>query len=335
MSNYTKSGVSIESGDLFVERIKKIVKNTPQRNVKSGVGGFAALYEQSPGHYLASCADGVGTKIKLGQETQSYFGLGIDLVAMNANDLICVGAEPLFFLDYLAFGKLDLKIAEELIEGIAEGCRQSQMSLIGGETAEMPGCYPDGEFDLAGFAVGKTTDQDLYPTDQFEQGDLIIGIPSSGFHSNGFSLVRKILEESKMKSEALLQEALIPTRIYVSLVKKLRSIHGGEIKGIAHITGGGFLNVARLNSKFDYMITTPPGRNEIAPIFEKILSRADLSLEEEFKVFNRGIGMMMICKKGSEIQRTMRELNEKAFLLGTITKGSGRVFVGESKMEIR
>jgi phosphoribosylformylglycinamidine cyclo-ligase len=226
--NYKESGVDIEKGDLFVERITKMVRSTYNKQVVSGIGGFCALYALDPERYLASSTDGVGTKIKLAIELNRHDTIGIDLVAMCVNDLICSGARPLFFLDYFASSNLDLNVSESVLKGIVEGCLQAQMALIGGETAEMPGMYQAGDYDLAGFSVGEVHKVDLIDGLNLKDGDSLLGIASSGFHSNGFSLVRKLLE-LKNADDDLKMDCLTPTKIYVKSILSLLKSHKKNI----------------------------------------------------------------------------------------------------------
>jgi phosphoribosylformylglycinamidine cyclo-ligase len=237
--DYKSSGVDIDLADTFVERIKKMVGKTYDARTVGAVGGFAALYKMDEERFLAASTDGVGTKIKLAIETGIHHTIGIDLVAMCVNDLICTGARPLFFLDYFATGKLELEVSEKVIEGIVEGCLQSKMALIGGETAEMPGMYQAKDYDLAGFSVGEVFKQDLMDGASVIPGDALVGIASSGFHSNGFSLVRKVLDSitNKELKDKLSRECLTPTTIYVDTINHLKRHIGKNLKGLANITG--------------------------------------------------------------------------------------------------
>lgn len=232
---YKDSGVNIEKGELLVAKIRRMVRSTYGERVREGVGGFASLYEMGD-RLLAAGADGVGTKLRVAQILGRHDTIGVDLVAMCVNDILCTGARPLFFMDYLATGRLDLEIAEAVIRGIVFGCEQSGAALIGGETAEMPGMYGNGEYDLAGFAVGEVRSADLVDGSGVSPGDAMIGLASSGLHSNGFSFVRKLVGEGET---GLLEEALTPTRIYVKIVLELLARFPGQIRGLAHITGGG------------------------------------------------------------------------------------------------
>jgi phosphoribosylformylglycinamidine cyclo-ligase len=321
--SYKDSGVDIEKGDLFVERISKMVKSTYNQQVVSGVGGFCALYALDPDRYLASSTDGVGTKIKLAIELGIHETIGIDLVAMCVNDLICSGARPLFFLDYFASSKLELDVSEAVLAGIVDGCLQSQMALIGGETAEMPGMYQLGDYDLAGFSVGEVKKADLIDGLNLESGDSLVAIPSTGFHSNGYSLVRKILE-SRNASIELKKECLIPTKIYVKTILSLLATNKKMIKGIANITGSGFLNIPRINDQFDYHVTQT---EKLPPFMKNICELSGLDQVELHRTFNMGVGMAVATNNPDEIIKKLAELGEKAFLLGNVTKGTGKIFL--------
>lgn len=322
--DYKKAGVDIKKADAFVERIKSLVPTTFNDQVLQGIGGFAAVYKLNEEKYLASCTDGVGTKLKLAQQLNRHHGIGIDLVAMCVNDLLCVGARPLFFLDYMAFGKLNTQVSEELIAGMVDGCRQSGMALIGGETAEMPGLYEEGEYDLAGFSVGELAPQDLFSETQMTEGDVLIGLSSSGFHSNGYSLLRQLVKDHE---EDLQLQLLEPTKIYVETFMSLQKKYPKAILAAAHMTGGGLLNIPRMSEKFDYEISYWPSLEEIAPVFKTILARVDLSREELFETFNMGVGLTLLVKKdqASQILATLAEQKVPAWKLGEITAGQGNV----------
>lgn len=324
--DYQKAGVDIVKAEAFVEKIKALVPSTFNERVLDGIGGFAAVYKLSEERYLAASTDGVGTKLKLAQQLNLHHGVGIDLVAMCVNDLLCVGARPLFFLDYMAFGKLNTTISEELIAGMVDGCRQSGMALIGGETAEMPGFYSEDEYDLAGFSVGELSPEDLFHERHINEGDILIGIAASGFHSNGYSLLRKLVESNETE---LIRELLTPTRIYVDLVSKLKKQHPGALLGAAHITGGGIDNIPRMSEEFDYNIAGWPSISEIAPVFAKVLSRVDLSREELHRTFNMGVGLVLLIKQNEKekVLKFLQERNEKSWILGTVEKGQGRIYL--------
>ena len=319
--NYKDSGVDIEKGDLFVERISKMVKSTYNQKVVSGVGGFCALYALDEDRFLASSTDGVGTKIKLAIELGIHDTIGIDLVAMCVNDLLCSGARPLFFLDYFASSKLELDVSEAVLKGIVEGCLQSQMALIGGETAEMPGMYQAGDYDLAGFSVGEVNKENLIDGQSLEVGDTLIGIASSGFHSNGFSLVRKIIETCDID---LKHACLTPTKIYVKTLLSLLKNQRKFIKGLANITGSGFLNIPRINERFDYFVTEAP---ELPNFMKEVCDLSGLDKFELHRTFNMGVGMVIATNNPSSVIEELAKSGEHAFELGTVRPGSGKVFL--------
>jgi len=308
-SAYARSGVDIENADLFVTAISRLVKQTHNSNVVKSIGGYASLYKITKDLFLAATTDGVGTKLKLAFDLNQHHTVGIDLVAMSVNDLLCVGAKPLFFLDYYATSSLDQRTAQSVLKGIVEGCKQAEMALVGGETAEMPGFYKKGEYDLAGFAVGLIQKNDILDDTQIKPGDVIIGLKSSGPHSNGFSLIRKLIRE-----KYLLKKCLIPTKIYVREAKKLKPF----LKGLAHITGSGFLNVPRMNENVDYDIQFPKNW-KISNIFLELKKRGNLSWEELFTTFNMGIGMVCVVSKKHVAQLPK---NIGIVILGSIKKAS-------------
>ena len=321
--SYKESGVDIEKGDLFVEKISSLVKSTYNQKVVSGVGGFCALYALDEDRFLASSTDGVGTKIKLAIDLNSHETIGIDLVAMCVNDLICSGATPLFFLDYFASSSLDLEVSQSVIKGIVDGCHQSQMVLIGGETAEMPGMYQKGDYDLAGFSVGEVTKQNIIDGSKIEEGDFLVAIESSGFHSNGYSLVRKILEMNH-SSDEIKKSCLTPTKIYVKNILSILKNCPGMIKGLANITGSGFLNIPRMNEKFDYYI------NEEMPLphfMDHVCKLSGLSQIELHRTFNMGAGMVISTSNPNELISELSLLGERAKVIGEIKVGNGQVFL--------
>lgn len=320
---YKDAGVDIEKGDALVEKIKQKVKRTYNKRVLDGVGGFACLYDMEDGRYLAAGTDGVGTKIKLAQELNKHDTVGIDLVAMCANDILCTGAKSLFFMDYFATGKLDLGVGEQIIEGVVKGCELAELALIGGETAEMPGMYPNGEYDLAGFAIGEVHVENLVNGAHLKEGDELIGLPSSGFHSNGYSLLRKLFNENDKET---LMELLTPTRIYYKVVQSMLNEFKKSIKGMAHITGGGLLNVPRMNESFDYEITPPP-LESLLPIFKKVKDQSSLSDEELYKTFNMGIGLVIATDRGDDLRAYLTNKGETHFNLGKVKKGKGDVYL--------
>lgn len=321
--SYKDAGVDIEKGDEFVERIKAKVARTYGKRVVSGVGGFACLYDMGD-RLLAAGTDGVGTKLKIAFELNRHETIGIDLVAMCVNDVLCTGATPLFFMDYLACGALELETSEAVIDGVVEGCLQSECALIGGETAEMPGFYAPGEYDIAGFAVGEVRKEDLLGGELVKAGQGLVGIASSGVHSNGLSLVRKLILK---EDEELYLEALRPTRIYHKLVKEIKS-SGIFISGMAHITGGGLSNIARMNPALDYKITRLPTESERPQIFNTLAKRSGLAAQDLYQTWNMGLGLVIATDRANELVEFLRaKCGEEAYLLGEITTGSGQVLV--------
>lgn len=320
---YKDSGVDRDKGDLFVERIQKLVRSTYSKSVKSGVGGFASLYDVGGGKYLAAGTDGVGTKLKVAQTLGIHNTIGIDLVAMCVNDVVCTGAKPLFFLDYIGCGKLELPVSEAIVEGIVAGCRQAGVALVGGETAEMPGMYDDGEYDLAGFSVGEVKKSQVLDGKKLQVGDELVALASSGLHSNGFSLVRKLIGENETD---LLKQALSPTRIYVKNVLAALSQKKFGVKGLAHITGSGLYNVPRINGKFSYHLTQ---LQKPSTLFQTLQERAGLDAKEMYSTFNMGVGFVLACKKGQgdALAKFLQKKGEKAWVAGLVKKGKGEVVV--------
>jgi len=328
---YKNAGVDVEKADKFVDIIKKLTKSKE-------IGKFSGLYEIDFSLYknpvLVSSTDGVGTKLKIAQAKNIHNTVGIDLVAMCANDILCLGAKPLFFLDYLSFGKLNLKIAEELIKGIIKGCEEAECILLGGETAEMPGFYSEGEYDMAGFIVGIVEKDKIIDGSKINSDDIVLGLASSGLHSNGYSLVRKLfLEDLKFSLDEeipelkapLYCELLKPTKIYVKYIfHLLRKI---EIKGIAHITGGGFyINIPRILPK-NLGVEIFEGSWEIPPIFLLIKKLGNISHFEMFKTFNMGIGMIIIIsEKDKDIAlNELKNLHCKAFVIGKVKEQKEKI----------
>jgi phosphoribosylformylglycinamidine cyclo-ligase len=299
--SYRSAGVDIDAGDRLVENIKPYAKCTMRPEVLAGIGGFGALFEISKNYdhpVLVSGTDGVGTKLKLAFEFDKHDGIGIDLVAMSVNDILVQGAEPLFFLDYFACGKLDVVTATKVIKGIAAGCEQAGCALIGGETAEMPGMYSGGEYDLAGFAVGIVEKDRIVNGSTIREGDAVLGLASSGAHSNGYSLIRKIIEKNNtdlsadFNGKALIDVLMAPTRIYVrSLLDLMRHI---PVKGMAHITGGGLVeNIPRVLP--DNLAAVLNSKSwPIPPLFRWLQQQGNVADHEMFRVFNCGIGMVLV-----------------------------------------
>lgn len=327
--DYKSSGVDIDLADKFVDRIKRMVGKTYDDRTMAAVGGFAALYKMDDDRFLAASTDGVGTKLKLAIETGIHHTIGIDLVAMCVNDLICTGAKPLFFLDYFASGKLNLEVSEKVLEGIVEGCMQSKMVLIGGETAEMPGMYQCGDYDLAGFSVGEVTKDNLIDGMRIAHRDTLIGIASSGFHSNGFSLVRKVIEHEKNESHRLelKKQCLTPTKIYVKTFNALHAGLGKSLTGLANITGSGMLNIPRINDKFDYQVNFLPSPNDLPSFMVEIMERTGLNKQELCHTFNMGIGMVIATSKPDLALEILHAQGEKAWVLGQVTNGTGEIHV--------
>lgn len=331
--DYKKSGVDIELADKFVDRIKRMVGTTHDDRVVSGVGGFAALYRMDEKRLLASSTDGVGTKIKLAIETHTHDTIGIDLVAMCVNDLICTGARPMFFLDYFATGKLDITVGEAVLKGIVDGCKQGRLALIGGETAEMPGMYAAGDYDLAGFSVGEVFQTDLVDGSAVKSGQTIIGLASSGFHSNGYSLVRQLLAkvEDTAKREELTRQALTPTKIYVDLIHSLREHMGTALTGMANITGSGMLNIPRMNLAHSYHLNELP--KDIPQVMTTLCQLSGLNESELARTFNMGVGFAFATDKPSIAMEWLKARGEKAWVLGTVgDKEAGEVFLAGQKL---
>lgn len=318
---YKDAGVDRDKGDLFVQRIEKMVRSTYGKAVKSGVGGFASLYDIGSGRYLAAGTDGVGTKLMVAHRLGIHDTVGVDLVAMCVNDVVCTGARPLFFLDYIGCGKLELPVSEAIIKGIVDGCRQSGAALVGGETAEMPGMYDDGEYDLAGFSVGEVKKSQLLDGKKLKAGDALVGLASSGLHSNGFSLVRKLIREEETD---WWKSALTPTRIYVKNALAALANKKLGVKAFAHITGSGFYNIPRMNPKFAYVIEALPPP---PPIFALLQERAGLDAQEMYSTFNMGVGFVIACeaKKADALVAFLNEKGERAQRIGHLAKGKGEV----------
>ena len=331
--SYADSGVDIDAGNAFVEAIKPAVKSTARTGSNPDIGGFGGLFDLAATGFkdpvLVAANDGVGTKLKIAIEAGIHHTVGIDLVAMCVNDLVVQGAEPLFFLDYLATGKLDLDAATAVVEGIAEGCRQAGAALIGGETAEMPGMYTNKDYDLAGFAVGAVERDRILPLPNIRAGDVILGLASSGLHSNGFSLVRKIVELSGLNwdspapfdsTKTVAEGLLEPTRIYVKpLLKAIREVHG--IKALAHITGGGFTeNIPRV-------LPDGVGANldlknvDLPAVFGWLRKAGGVADAEMLRTFNCGIGMVAITgqTEADAVARSLTQAGETVCNLGVLT----------------
>jgi phosphoribosylformylglycinamidine cyclo-ligase len=336
---YAKAGVDIDAGNALVERIKPAAAATNRPGVMSGLGGFGGLFDLRAAGYsdpvLVAATDGVGTKLRIAIDTGIVDGVGVDLVAMCVNDLICQGAEPLFFLDYFATGKLEVEKAARIVEGIARGCAASGCALIGGETAEMPGMYARGDFDLAGFAVGAMERGAYLPRDVAE-GDLLLGLASDGVHSNGYSLVRRIVEMSGLGwddpcpwGEGTLGAALLaPTRLYVRPV--LAVLGAGGVKGLAHITGGGLTeNVPRVLPE-GLGVEIVLGSWELPAVFGWLAATGGLAEAELLKTFNSGIGMVVVVDpaRADEIEAALGEAGERVARIGRVVAGRGVRYEG-------
>jgi phosphoribosylformylglycinamidine cyclo-ligase len=346
--SYADSGVDIEANDIMVDKISSAVKKTHGPRVMHLHNAFAGLFRldydemlfkrnyKSP--VLVACTDGVGTKIKIAAAVGTFDTVGIDLVAMSVNDMLVQGAEPLFFLDYIAVNTLKPAEIADMVSGIATGCIEAKCALIGGETAEMPGIYRQGEFDMAGFAVGVVEKDRIIRGQHVESGDSIIGLASSGIHSNGYSLVRNIVDRKKMKldkyvdalGETLGEALLEPTRIYVKAISGLLKKYRVKkpVKAMAHITGGGLVgNIPRvLDGKFDAVINR---KWDVPPIFDYLQKHGPVDKKEMYRVFNMGIGYVLIVAKAFEhsAMSHLRKLGETPYLLGKVKKGSGQVHI--------
>jgi len=326
---YRDAGVDIDAGNALVERIKPAVRSTSRAGVLSGLGGFGGMFELDTERYeqpvLVSGTDGVGTKLLLARQLGDHSSIGIDLVAMCVNDILTSGAEPLFFLDYYATGKLELGTAQTVIEGIAEGCRQAGCALIGGETAEMPGMYSGDEYDLAGFCVGVVERSNVIDGRRIEAGHVALGLPSSGPHSNGYSLIRKILESApggpgQALADTTIGAALLaPTRIYVRTLQPL--LAASQIDGLAHVTGGGLTeNVVRvipehLGLQIDLSAWTMP------PVFEWLQTQGNIEEAEMLRTFNCGIGMVLLVSaaQADAVRGTLAGAGETVHVIGQVT----------------
>ncbi|MEK9962967.1 MAG: phosphoribosylformylglycinamidine cyclo-ligase [Betaproteobacteria bacterium] len=329
---YRDAGVDIDAGEQLVKNIKPLAKKTNRPGLLGGLGGFGALFEipktfKNP--VLVTGTDGVGTKLKLANELNRHDTIGIDLVAMSVNDILVQGAEPLFFLDYFSCGKLNVDLATSVIGGIARGCEISNCALIGGETAEMPGMYPGDEYDLAGFAVGAVEKEKILTGAEIDAGDTILGLASSGAHSNGYSLIRKIIASSgtdlneKIGDRTLADLVLEPTRIYVPSV--LKALKTDTIKGLAHITGGGLVeNIPRILP--DHTVAEIQLGSWSRPaLFDWLQGAGNVEVLEMNRVFNCGIGMVVICDKSNStaLKELLSKLGEQVFEIGTIRQRNG------------
>ena len=326
MLTYKESGVNIEEGYKSVKLIKDLVKQTYSKYVLNGLGSFAGMVELPEGYkkpVLISGTDGVGTKLDIACKKKKYDTVGIDCVAMCVNDILCHGAKPLFFLDYIACGSLDANVSSDLVKGVTEGCLQSDCALVGGETAEMPGFYKEGDYDIAGFAVGIADKDEIIDGSKIEVGDKIIGIASSGIHSNGFSSVRKIFTDLDMEFEGqeVWKNLIVPTKIYVKPVLKL--MEQFEIRGMAHITGGGFIeNTPRMFNGRELTAVIKKDSYKVPSIFEKMIEMG-VDREHMYNTFNMGIGFMLAVKAedAENVIKALKEMGEEAYEVGYVTSG--------------
>lgn len=329
---YAKAGVDIDAGNRLVDKIKPLVRSTRRPGADAEIGGFGGLFDLKAAGFtdpiLVAANDGVGTKLKIAIESGKHDTIGIDLVAMCVNDIVVQGAEPLFFLDYFATGRLDPEQGAAIVSGIARGCRDAGCALIGGETAEMPGFYNAGDYDLAGFAVGAAERGQLLPTDDIVEGDVLLGLASSGLHSNGFSLVRRVVAESGLawsdpapfgSGESLAEALLEPTRIYVkSILSAIRGTHG--IKALAHITGGGFPeNIPRVLPK-DFAAELDLAAIDVPRVFSWLTETGGIAPAEMMRTFNCGIGMILVVASGqaAQVAAVLQEAGETVTPIGQI-----------------
>jgi len=346
---YAQAGVDIDAGNRMVELIKPLVRATARPGADAEIGGFGGLFDLKRAGFtdpvLVAANDGVGTKVKIAIESDRHDTIGIDLVAMSVNDLVVQGAEPLFFLDYYACGKLEPEIGAAVVAGISAGCREAGCALIGGETAEMPGLYQGADYDLAGFAVGAVERGEVLPRADIAEGDVIIGLASSGVHSNGFSLVRKVVAKTGLAwtvpapfapAQTLGEAILIPTRIYVkSCLAAIRATKA--VKGLAHITGGGFPdNIPRvlpkgLGARID-LASVP-----VLPVFKWLASEGDIAQSEMLRTFNCGIGMIVIAspKDADAVTQAFMQAGERAVTIGSVVRATGEPrVIYDGKLEL-
>lgn len=326
---YKTSGVDIKSANIFKSKIKPLVRSSFRPEVLTDIGGFGSFFKLNKNKYkdpvLVSSSDGVGTKLKIAALANKHDTVGIDAVAMNVNDILCTGAESLFFLDYIAFTKVKEEVLVNIVKGVNEGCRQAGCSLIGGETAQMPGMYRDGEYDIAGFCVGVVERDKIINGSKIKAADVVIGIASSGLHSNGYSLVRKALGPRELKSMS--KQLLEPTRIYVKPVLELLRQYGKSVHGIAHITGGSFFDkISRILPKnIDVCIEKDSWR--VPEIFRLIQYQGNIEEVEMYHTLNMGIGLVLIVQKesASGIIKKLAELKLKSWIIGAAVKGNKQV----------
>jgi len=328
---YKKAGVDIKGATTFKSRIKPLVRKSFRREVLRDIGGFGSFFRFPKEKYkdpvLVSSSDGVGTKLKIAVLADKHDTVGIDAVAMNVNDILCCGAETLFFLDYIGFSKLDSDILVEVVKGINNGCIQAGCALIGGETAQMPGMYKEGDYDVAGFCVGAVEKDNIIDGSKIEVGDAVIGLESNGLHSNGFSLVRKVFSQNELKRMS--DELLKPTRIYVKPVLSLLRVkdYGLRVKGIAHITGGAFYDkIARILPN-NVNVRIYKDSWQVPKIFKLIQNKGGIEDKEMYHTFNMGVGMVLVVAPGSEksIIAKLAEFKLKSWIIGEVVKGKKEV----------
>lgn len=326
MSNtYKSAGVDKEEGYKTVDKIKSAVAETHNENVLNNLGSFGAFYQiggyQNP--VLVSGTDGVGTKLKVALDSKKYDSIGVDCFAMCANDILCHGAKPLFFLDYLACGKLDSDIAAEIVMGMVKACKDNNCALIGGETAEMPGMYQPGDYDVAGFCVGIVEKDQIIDGSKIKPGDQIIALPSSGFHSNGFSLVRKIFPDfnEEFEGKPLYETLLVPTRLYYQPIHRV--LEEVKVSGIAHITGGGLIeNIPRIIPE-NLCATIETSNIKIPSIMLELEKRGNIARSEMYGTFNMGVGMVIVVDENHATK--VLDLLEDAYIVGEITEGEEKI----------
>lgn len=327
--SYKKSGVDIDKANLFIKKIKPLIKSTKRAGWINNIGAFAGFFKPEISRYrdplIVASTDGVGTKLMVAKWVGRHDTVGIDLVAMCVNDIITSGAEPLFFLDYFATGKLSPRISYEVVKGIVRGCKLANSALIGGETAELPGMYKKGDYDLAGFSVGIVDRKNIIDGSRIQKGNLILGIASTGLHSNGYSLVRKVFSKKELRTK-LRKEALEPTAIYVKPVLGL--VKRFDVKGIANITGGGFYdNISRLLPE-NISAVIYQGMWPVLPIFELIKNKGRIDDSEMFRTFNMGIGMVLVLPKNEILKARdylLRKHKVKSWVIGEIIRGRSKV----------
>lgn len=321
MELYQQAGVDPDQAEILLKKMKDRFIRTHNSKVIPTRSGYASLYQISPGRLIAASCDGVGTKLLLAKECNQLTGLGQDLLAMSVNDLICSGARPLFFMDYLAMGQLETKQSEELLTGIVQACERAKIPLIGGETAEMPGLYRPGDFDLVGMAIGELDTDQLIDGENIQPQDTIIALPSSGFHSNGFALIRKLTSQYSIEDKA---ELLAPTRLYHHSIGEILKHERLLIKAMAHITGAGLHNIARMNRRFDYHLQYSP---EESGLVGRWLKRWNMSEEQAAEIFNLGLGLVLVSASPQALISSLQELGESPIIIGKVFTGNGRIRV--------